>query len=111
MSRLLSPNISGGLLSPVTFPGGLSATEEVLIENLQTGSFQNETPSGTVNGSNVTFTLSAAPSPATSLQLYVNGQLLASGGEDYTLVSDTITFVTAPPTGSILRAWFMRDTA
>lgn len=111
MSKLLTPNIPGGLLSPITFPGGLSASEEILIENLQQGDFQNETPVGAVNGSNTSFTLSAAPSPAASLQLYVNGQLLAAGGEDYTLVGNAITMVTAPPTGSILRAWYMRDAA
>lgn len=66
----------------------------------------NETPSGTINGSNVTFTLAHTPSPAGSLQLYLNGALQQAGGGDYTLATATITFVTAPLTGSILIAWY-----
>jgi hypothetical protein len=109
MSKLLTPNVPGGLLSPATFPGGLSTTEESMVENLQQGNYQNETPGGTVNGSNTAFTLSVAPSPSASLKLFVNGQLMAAGGEDYTLSSLNITMVTAPPSGSILRAWYLSD--
>lgn len=65
-----------------------------------------ETPSGSVNGSNVTFTLANSPSPATSLSLYVNGALQTPGGEDYSLSGATITMVNAPLTGSIIRAWY-----
>ena len=63
----------------------------------------DETPSGTVNGSNVTFTLANTPVAGT-LVLYRDGQRLVPGGADYTLSTATITFVTAPTTGSILRA-------
>jgi hypothetical protein len=58
----------------------------------------NETPSGTINGSNASFTLAHAPSPTDSLQLYLNGQIQTQG-VDYTLVGTTITFVTAPDVG------------
>jgi len=109
MAKLLAPNLPGGLLSPAIYPGGMTAAEEAMVENLQQGNYQNETPSGSINGSNQTFTLSATPSPASSLKLYVNGQLMASGGEDYTLSGNTITFNTAPPTGSVIRAWYLRD--
>lgn len=109
MSKLLTPNVPGGLLAPTTFPGGMSTEEGAMVENLQQGNYQNETPGGTVNGSNTAFTLSAAPSPAASLKLFVNGQLMAAAGEDYTLSGSDITMVTAPPTDSILRAWFLRD--
>ncbi len=61
----------------------------------------DETPNGTVNGVNTDFTISLTPSPTTSLKVYVNGQRMKLT-EDYTLSSKTITFVTAPPTGSIL---------
>ncbi len=63
----------------------------------------DETPSGTVNGSNVTFTLANTP-VADTLVLFRDGQRLVPGGADYTLSTATITFVTAPATGSILRA-------
>jgi hypothetical protein len=65
----------------------------------------DETPSGTLNGSNVTFTLAHAPSPAGSLRLYQNGTL-AYRGTDYTLSSLTITFTDAPSADALLRAWY-----
>jgi hypothetical protein len=79
---------------------------------LQESNFvDNETPSGTVNGSNVTFTLANAPSPAASLQLFVNGLLQESGsGNDYTLSSATITFLTGaiPVTGDKIRGYYRK---
>jgi hypothetical protein len=63
-----------------------------------------EVPSGTVDGNNVTFTLAATPITG-SLHLYVNGVRMKSGvGNDYTISTDTITFATAPLTGSVLLA-------
>lgn len=66
----------------------------------------NETPSGTINGVNAVFTLAHTPSPAASLKLYLNGAFQTAGGEDYTLSGLTITFVNAPVSGSILRAFY-----
>jgi hypothetical protein len=51
----------------------------------------NETPQGSVNGVNHTFTLQVSPLPPTSLHLYANGLRLVGGG-DYTLAGNTITF-------------------
>lgn len=69
-----------------------------------TGTFaDNETPSGTVNGSTTAFTLAHTPSPAASLTCYKNGQELIAGGADYTLATATITYVTAPITGDVHR--------
>ncbi len=64
-----------------------------------------ETPAGTVNGSNVTFTLAHTPNPPASLQFYVNGiqQLF---GTDFTLAAGTITMTSAPSTGAILTAFY-----
>jgi hypothetical protein len=64
-----------------------------------------EMPGGTANGSNTTFTLANVPSPASSLQLYVNG-LLMTQALDYTLSGNTISFLTAstPQTGDLLSA-------
>jgi len=62
----------------------------------------DEIPSGTVDGVTTAFTLTTAPNPISSLKVYVNGQRMKAGGEDYTLSGRTITFITAPPTGSIL---------
>jgi len=61
----------------------------------------DETPTGTVNGSNQAFTLNNAPNPTTSLKVYVNGSRMRVT-EDYTFSGTTITFTVAPPTGSII---------
>lgn len=65
-----------------------------------------EVPSGTINGSNVTFTLANTPNPALSLVLFRNGVLQYPAGIDFTLSSSTITFVTAPLTGDNLITWY-----
>jgi hypothetical protein len=65
-----------------------------------------ETPSGTINSSNVTFTLAHTPNPSASLEIYYNGLLQAPAGADYTLATATITFVSAPVTGSVLLAFY-----
>jgi hypothetical protein len=63
-----------------------------------------ETPSGSINGSNVTFTLANTPVSG-SEHLYLNGQLLESGsGNDYTISSATITMASAPASGERLKA-------
>ena len=62
----------------------------------------DETPAGTVNGTNKIFTIAKTPNPTVSLKVYVNGQRMRAGGEDYTLSVRTITFITAPPTGAVL---------
>lgn len=60
-----------------------------------------ETPSGTINGSNDTFTLANTPT-AGSVNVYLNGTRRTLT-EDYTISGDTITFVSPPRSGSILR--------
>ena len=69
----------------------------------------NETPAGTVNAINVTFTLNFSPSPAASLVLFRNGLLMKSG-TDYSLSGGVITFlsVSVPQTGDLLLASYRR---
>ena len=62
----------------------------------------NEVPSGTINSSNVTFTLAATPSAA-GISLFLNG-LLLKPTTDYSLATATITMVVAPTTGDTLLA-------
>jgi hypothetical protein len=65
-----------------------------------------ETPSGTINGSNVTFTLANTPVSGSEM-VFQNGILLVSGAaKDYTISGGTITFVTAPATGDTLMATY-----
>ena len=66
---------------------------------------QDETPSGTRDGSNTIFTLLNAPNSGASLQLFVNG-VMAIQGTDYILSGATITFASAPDSVAILNAFY-----
>lgn len=68
----------------------------------------NETPSGTVNGTNDTFTLAHTPVSGT-VMVFANGQLLDAGsGNDYTISGSTITFESGaiPASGEKIRATY-----
>lgn len=62
-----------------------------------TGTLYNETPSGTIDGSNATFTLSQAP--IMFIEQDLNGQVLDSS-VDYSVVGLTVTFTLTSLTGS-----------
>lgn len=63
-----------------------------------------ETPSGTLNGSNVTFTLANTPTAGTE-EIFINGILQDQGaGNDYTISGATITMLTAPLSTDKIRA-------
>jgi hypothetical protein len=63
-----------------------------------------EIPGGSINGSNVTFSLAHAPNPQISLSLYLNGLLQLP--TSYSLSGSTITMTAAPHTGSVLEAYY-----
>lgn len=68
-----------------------------------------ETPTGTINGVNSTFTLSGSPNPAGSEMLFLNGILLESGaGNDYTISGATITMLVVPQTNDRLKATYLK---
>lgn len=58
-----------------------------------------ETPTGTVNGSNTVFTLSATPVANASVIMVLDG-VTQTNGTDYTVSGTTVTFTTAPTTGT-----------
>jgi hypothetical protein len=66
-----------------------------------------EIPGGTVDGTNTTFTLANAPSPAASLELFRNG-VAEKSTVDYTLTGSTVQFLTGaiPQPGDTLLAWY-----
>ncbi len=65
-----------------------------------------EIPTGSINSSNVTFTL-ANIAIAGSEHVYLNGILQEPGaGNDYTISGATITYLTAPITGDKLRVTY-----
>jgi hypothetical protein len=102
--RYFCTSNSGGTLgsTAVTYTQDTSGT-------LSTTNFvTEETPSGTINGSNVTFTLAVTPTTGT-LKLYLNGVRQKSGaGNDYTISTNTITMTTAPISGDVLIADYMK---
>jgi uncharacterized protein YoxC len=75
----------------------------------QTSTFTDaEVPSGTVNGTNLTFTLTATPDPVLSLKLFKNGMLLKQNA-DYTISGATLTFTSAqvtPQAGDSILAYY-----
>ena len=67
-----------------------------------------ETPTGLINGSNVTFTLANTPIANTE-QIFQNGLLLQPGASnDYTISGATITMLAAPPTGDKILVTYMK---
>ncbi len=64
---------------------------------------KRETPTGTVNGSNMDFTLANTPNSGTE-EVFLNGLLQDSGGSnDYTIAGAVISFVIAPVSGDKIR--------
>jgi hypothetical protein len=67
-----------------------------------------ETPGGTINGTNPTFTLAAVP-VANTEQIFLNGILQEPGaGNDYTISGQTITMLNIPQTNDRLRACYLK---
>ena len=104
----LDYTLSGTTISFVS--GAQPQVGDVLLANYRLGStginFADfETPGGTVNGTNVTFTLAYTPNPAVGLVLFRNGATLTVG-VDYSLSGSTVTFTSGatPQTGDVLRA-------
>lgn len=95
---------AGGVLTPVTLSGDATVTASGVLTLVSTvlkeaDVVTRETPSGTVNGSNADFVLAATPLSG-SEEVFLNGMLQQGAGEDYTLTTATIAFVSAPATGS-----------
>lgn len=77
------------------------------ITGLTSGNFVvNETPSGTINGSNTAFTLWNTPI-AWTVQVFLNW-LLQTVTDDYTISGITITYVAAPISGDVLRVTYIK---
>jgi hypothetical protein len=66
----------------------------------------NETPTGTINGTNATFTIANTPTSGT-VQLFLNG-LLQRPTTDYTISGTTITMINIPGTGDFMLVHYLR---
>ena len=98
LERGLDYTVSGSTISfqstDIPQPGDiLQASYRASVSLPGVGFVDQETPAGTMNGVNASFTLSQTPSPAASLVVYLNG-LRLSPGVDYTAVGATVTFRT-----------------
>ena len=95
--------ISSGHTTTWTPPAGASGALMISAGLIQ------EVPSGTVNGSNVTFTLANTPGVSASVILSQDGKTLTQGsGKQYTISGVTITMATAPATGQSLWAVYSK---
>lgn len=105
-AQALTYNISSevGINAPTEFE--LSQTEDISVELPASVSFMNGiTPTGAQDGVNTVFSLPVTPDPASSLQLFYNGQYMTEG-TDFTLDGSTITMNFAPAVGVPFIAYF-----
>lgn len=83
---------------PLFNNGGVITLEEVTAE----------TPSGAIDGTNVTFTLAHQPVSGTE-KVLLNGQRIIRGGsDDYTISNAVITFLISPKIGDKIRVDYDR---
>ena len=92
----------------LTVSGGLPAWTTLTPALLGVTS-QAETPAGTVNGINDTFTLSFTPSDSAAVIVLVN-RLAQRNGIDFTVSGSTITMAYAPATSSTIFAVYYAAT-
>jgi hypothetical protein len=100
-------SVSGNTSDCVHVDGSSGACGSGTAVTVNAGFVDNEVPSGSINGTNLVFTLSQIPSPSLSLSLYRNGIALRQG-LDYTLTANTIAFIAAaaPQNGDLLTAFY-----
>lgn len=108
---ITTASATGGWASIPNCPSGAlqytTASHTFACGTVLTGTFaDSETPSGTINGANTTFTLAHTPNPAGSLSCYENGVQQRAGGADFTLATATITYGVAPATGATLSCYY-----
>jgi hypothetical protein len=71
----------------------------------------NEAPAGAIDGANSSFTLAYTPATASSVMLWLNGQLLTQGaGKDFTVTSQTVTLSFPPQAGDVLLTMYTKTT-
>jgi Avian adenovirus fibre, N-terminal len=97
-------NIDAATMQISTNQLGVKAGTFITLANIVT----RETPTGTINGVNATFTLANTPIAGTE-EVYLNGILQEPGaGNDYTIATSTITMLSVPLTGDRLRVTYRK---
>lgn len=86
-----------------------TAEYNAIIAAIGSGGFSSfsdaETPSGLINGSNKTFTLANIPASGANPLVSYQGQI-QQNGVDFIITSNTITFTTAPQSGTWILVWY-----
>lgn len=102
--RYFCTSNSGGTLGSTAVSYAQDTSGTLSTSNFVT----EETPSGSINGSNISFSLAFTPTTGT-LKLYLNGVRQKSGaGNDYTITGNIIQMTTAPISGDVLIADYMK---
>ena len=76
-------------------------------KQLQGEDYFLDEPTGTVNGSNTSFSLTETPSDSTGVHVYMDGLLLLPS--EYSVTGTTITMTTAPAFGQKLLAVYIKE--
>lgn len=101
---------SGGTVA-ITYPTSTTINLEVSSTTALTAAkfIFNETPTGTINGTNTVFTLAQTP-VLNKVMVFVNGVLQAGGNNDYAITGSTITFQSGsiPQTGDFVSATYIQ---
>ena len=109
LTELTTP-ADADLLAIVDDVGGSPITKKISVENLRgSNSFIFNESLGTGDGSTVAFDTDNTFITG-SIWVYRDGQLMTGGGADYTETdTNTITFTTAPVTGSVLVVSYLKS--
>lgn len=76
----------------------ITSAEETWVTNeAAAGTWKRETPTGAVDGTNPTFTMSQTP---LTIWLVVEGGAIKKATDDYSFSGTTLTFTYNPPAGS-----------
>ena len=88
-----------------------SGNAQPTVGAIGTNLAMNVALSGQIDGYNAVFTLPSVPSPSSSLMVFKNGQLLASGSDaDYSYSASTVTLLRAPLEDDVLSALYAYQT-
>jgi len=106
---LLASGVTAGTYNSVTVDIYGRVTVGSTVTTLTAANFvTRETPSGSTNGVNTTFTLANVPITGTE-HLFLNGVLMEPGtGNDYTISGASITMLTAPFAGDKIRVSYQK---
>lgn len=94
--------ISGANITFVTAPpSGATLLVSYRTSNGSVNFVDREVPSGTIDGSNATFTTAHTPTTG-SEHIWLDGILQNGSGADYTMTGTSIVFVSPPPSGATI---------